>query len=358
MKYRDYVIKRVILLVPVILGVSVLTFAITISYADPVYAYLGGDSLRANAAQKAIVRHRLGLDQPWYIQYLKYIERVFFQFDWGKSTAFGGEPVVKVLADRFPATVELSVAALIIGISVGIPLGIISAIRQDKAADHASRLFALSGVSMPIFWFGIMLQVFIVNIHAVFPFIPRLPYHDRWDSKIYGSAYPVTSLLFGTLPPTGLLTIDSLLSFQFNLFIDALYHLIPPAIVLSLITMAVLSRMTRMSMVEVLRQDYIILAKSKGLKERVILYRHAFRNALLPTLTVSGILLAGLLTGAVLTEDVFSWPGIGSVAAQAILLLDISNLQGFVMLTAFNYVICNLAIDLLYGFIDPRIRYD
>ena len=358
MKYRDYVIKRLLLLFPVVLGVSVMTFAISISFADPVYAYLGGGAIHVGAAQRAQIRHQLGLDQPWYIQYLRYVDRVFLHFDWGRSTAFGGQPVLYILSTRFPATIELAITALIIGIAVGIPLGIISAIKQDKVADHVSRLFALSGVSMPVFWFGIMLQVFIVNFNTAFPFIPRLPFHDRYNSVAFGTTYPVHSILFGILPSTGLLTIDSLLSFKFNLFIDAVFHLIPPAIVLSLITMAVLSRMTRMSMVEVLRQDYILLAKSKGLRERVIIYRHAFRNALLPTLTVAGILLAGLLTGAVLTVDVFSWPGIGSVAAQAIILLDIASLQGFVILTAVLYVLSNLAIDLLYGFIDPRIRYD
>jgi peptide/nickel transport system permease protein len=211
---------------------------------------------------------------------------------------------------------------------------------------------------MPIFWFGIMLQVFISTMNNSFTFLPNLPYHERVNSLVFGPTQMPKSILFGALPPTGFFTIDSLLSFKFNLFIDVIAHLISPAFVLSLGLMAILSRMTRMAMVEVLRQDYILLAKSKGLRERIILYRHAFRNALLPTLTVAGLALAGLLTGAVLTETVFDWPGIGTVAANAILRLDLAALQGFVILTAILYVLSNLAVDLLYGFIDPRIRYD
>ena len=355
MKYRDYVIKRLILLIPVILGVSVLTYSLSYSVADPVFSYLGGAAEKISRAQRENYAHLLGLDQPWYIQYLKYIYRIFFQGDWGRSNTLSHEPVLKVLGTRFPATVELAIVALIIGIGFGIPLGIISAIRQDKAADHVARIFALTGVSMPIFWFGILLQIFISNLNASFPFLPTIPYQGRYNTITYTA--PKT-ILFGLLPSTGFLTIDTTLNFKFNFLTDVLLHLIPPAIVLSLGTMAILSRMTRMSMVEVLRQDYILLAKSKGLRERVILYRHAFRNALLPTLTIAGLALAGLLTGAVLTEEVFSWPGIGYVAANAIINLDLAALQGFVILTAIIYVLSNLLIDLFYGLIDPRIRYD
>lgn len=355
MKYRDYIIKRLLLLFPVMFGVSVFTFAISITVSDPVFAYLGGGAQKVTAAQRKAIAHLLGLDQPWYVQYIIYLQRVFLHFDWGYSTSFGFTPVLTLLSTRFPATVELAITALIIAIAVGIPLGIISAIRQDKPADHVSRIFALLGVSMPVFWFGIMLQVFLVGLNTSFPFLPTFPIHNRYNTILY---VPPTRILFGILPATGFLTIDTLLSFQFNFFIDVLMHLFPPALVLSLILMAVLSRMTRMSMIEVMRQDYILLAKSKGLKERVIIYRHAFRNALLPTLTIAGLLLAGLLTGAVLTEDVFSWPGIGSVAAAAITRLDVNALQGFVILTAILYVLSNLLIDLLYGYIDPRIRFD
>ena len=355
MKYRDYIIKRLLLLFPVIFGVSVFTFAISITVTDPVYSYLGGGAQKVSPQQREAIRILLGLNQPWYIQYEKYVERIFFHFDWGRSTAFGNTTVLKLLSQRFPATVELAISALLIAVGIGIPLGIISAIRQDRPADHVSRIFALVGVSMPVFWFGIMLQVFLVGINNAFPFLPTFPIHDRYNYVLYN---PPTRILFGILPATGFLTIDSLLSFQFNFFVDVIMHLFPPALVLSIILMAILSRMTRMSMIEVMRQDYILLAKSKGLKERVIIYRHAFRNALLPTLTIAGLLLAGLLTGAVLTEDVFAWPGIGSVAAAAITRLDINSLQGFVILTAILYVLSNLVIDLLYGYIDPRIRFD
>lgn len=353
MKYRDYVIKRLLLLFPVVFGVSLLTFAISISVADPVLAYLGQNATKIPADTRAKIAHRLGFDQPWWVQYLKYMERLL-NGDWGFSTSSKG-PVLPLLASHFPATVELALTAVVIGVSIGIPLGIISAIRQDKAADHVSRIFALTGVSIPVFWFGLMLQVFLYTLNASFPFLPILPRQFRITSPPYSAP---TTILFGTLPATGLLLVDTLLSGQFSMFVDVFMHLIPPGITLSLGLMAILSRMTRMSMVEVLRQDYILLAKSKGLRERVIIYKHAFRNALLPTLTVAGIALAGLLTGAVLTEDVFAWPGIGQIAGKALINLDIGSLQGVVILTAVLYVISNLAIDLLYGFIDPRIRYD
>lgn len=353
MKYRDYVIKRLLLLVPVVFGVSLLTFAISISVADPVLAYLGQNGAKIPPKEREAIAHRLGLDQAWYIQYVKYVQRML-SGDWGYSTSAKG-PVLPLLETHFPATVELGLTALIIGVSFGIPLGIISAVRQDKPADHISRIFALTGVSIPVFWFGLMLQVLLFQLNASFPFLPQLPRQFRISNPPFTKP---TTILFGMLPATGLLTIDSLLNFKFNLFVNVIFHLLPPGVTLSLGLMAILSRMTRMSMVEVMRQDFILLAKSKGLRERVIIYKHAFRNAMLPTLTIAGIALAGLLTGAVLTEDVFAWPGIGQIAGNALISLDIASLQGFVILTAVLYVLSNLVIDLLYGFLDPRIRYD
>lgn len=355
MKYRDYVIKRLLLLIPVIFGVSILTYALSYTVENPVYSYLGTSVTKLSKPKIAEITNTLGLKEPWYIQYLKYVQRIFLKGDWGVSNVNANQPILQLLSYRFPATVELAIMAMFIGVIVGIPLGIISAIRQNKSADHVARVFALSGVSMPIFWFGILLQIFISDLNNTFSFLPNLPYSGRYDITKFT---PPTKILFGLLPATGFYTIDGLLSFHFFFLLDVILHLIPPAIVLSLSVIAILSRMTRMSMVEVLRQDYILLAKSKGLNERVILYRHAFRNAILPTLTIAGLALAGLLTGAVLTEDVFNWPGIGLTAAQSIINLDLAALQGFVILTAFIYVISNLLIDLFYGLIDPRIRYD
>ncbi len=353
MKYRDYVIKRLLLLIPVVFGVSILTFAISISVADPVLSYLGGGAIKVPKEKRIQIAHRLGLDQPWYVQYYKYVTRML-SGDWGYSTS-AKQPVLQLLVRAFPATVELALTAIVIGVGFGIPLGIISAVRQDKPADHISRIFALTGVSIPVFWFGLMFQVFLYSLNAAFPFLPTLPRQFRLTDPPFSKP---TTILFGTLPATGLLLVDSLLNFKFNMFVNVVLHLLPPGITLSLGTMAILSRMTRMSMVEVLRQDYILMAKSKGLRERVIVYKHALRNALLPTLTVAGLALAGLLTGAVLTEDVFAWPGIGSIAGNSLISLDIAGLQGFVILTAVLFVLSNLAIDLLYGFLDPRIRYD
>jgi peptide/nickel transport system permease protein len=358
LKFRDYVVKRLLLLIPVIIGVSLLSYVLAFHVGDPIASYVGTRQDRLSQADIDRYRHSLGLDGEWYEAYFRYVGRLL-QGDWGVSPTFLKQPVLKILQDRFPATVELAIASVIIALLAGIPLGIISAVKQDKFADHLSRLFALSGVSIPIFWLALMMQVAVVMFNNAFPFLPPIPYYERYNvSHYFKFGYPPTTILGGTLPATGFLMIDGLLNLDFNFFLDSVAHLLLPSLALSWAAMAVLQRMTRMSMVETLRQDYILLAKSKGLKERTIIYRHALRNAIIPTLTVAGLVLAGLLGGAVLTETVFDWPGIGSVAAQAVFNLDLSTIQGFVILSAIIYVSSNLIVDLLYAFIDPRIRFD
>ena len=359
MKFRDYIIKRLLLLIPVIIGVSIMSFVLAFYIGDPLAPYISAGNNRVgliNFTQLRIL-HGLaypdGTPKPWYVLYFEYINRLIHG-DWGTTgVTSGSKPVLGELLQRFPATVELAVIAMFFAIIIGLPVGIISAIKKDKWEDQTSRFLALTGVSMPVFWLGLMLQLVIVNVNISFN--QNFPINFRYNVNKYPS-YPISSI-YG-LPPTHFLLVDSLVTLNFSVFIDALLHIITPAFVLSWVSMAILARMTRMSMLETMKQDFILLAKSKGLKERVIIYRHALRNALIPTLTIAGLALAGLMTGAVLTETVFAWPGIGKFAADASETLDLPSIQGFVILSALIYVFSNLLVDLLYAYIDPRIRFD
>ncbi|MGY5856044.1 MAG: ABC transporter permease, partial [Candidatus Thorarchaeota archaeon] len=223
---------------------------------------------------------------------------------------------------------------------------IISATKKDQKVDHFTRIFSLAGVSMPIFWFALMLKYIFFYQFTVLG-LPNLPGGERY-----------TFVTFGTFDYiTGFLLIDSLLVGNIRLFIDALRHLIMPAFCLGYLTLAIITRMMRSSMLEVLKEDYITLARSKGLTERIVIYRHALRNALIPTVTVIGLAFGGLITGAVLTETIFQWPGLGRWAVRAILFSDIAAITGFTLLVALIFVTANLVVDLVYGVLDPRIRF-
>lgn len=344
MKLRDFVLRRIILAIPVIFGVLTITWFLSYVVGDPLAMYV--TERTPDAAIPGIIRAR-GLDAPLVVQYFLYLTALF-QGDWGVSTTTGADqPVLTVLARLFPATIELSIVAMVIAIVLGIPLGIISATRKDKAADHVTRVFALIGVSMPIFWFGLMLKYVLFYQLSVWD-LPHLPGGDRYNFRAFGSWQPTT----------GFLLIDSLL-FEHNpaLFLDAVVHLIMPAFCLGYITLAIITRMMRSSMLEVIKEDYITLAKSKGLSERVVIYKHALRNALIPTVTVIGLAFGGLITGAVLTETIFNWPGLGRWATNSILNSDIAAINGFTLLVAFIFVIANFIVDMIYGVLDPRIRF-
>ncbi|MHA2336044.1 MAG: ABC transporter permease [Candidatus Hodarchaeales archaeon] len=347
MKLRDYVIKRIILLIPIMFGVTLFAYVLAHEIGDPIAAYIGQDSKELSQLQKDRYREQLGLNKPILDRYLLYLERLL-QGDWGTSTTESPhQPVLQVIAHRFPATAELSMIALSMAILLGIPFGIISAVRKDKLADHATRLMALSGVSIPVFWLGLMIQIIIHNVNLANDVIYDIPIHFRYDETLYNH-----------IPVTGFLFIDSLLALDFPLFIDAIVHVIPPAFVLGWVSMALIARMTRMAMIETMKQDYILLAKSKGLTERVIIYRHALRNAIIPTLTIAGLALAGLLTGSVLTETVFDWPGLGKWAVDAMNNIDLAAIMGFTIILSVVYVLSNLLVDILYAFVDPRITLD
>jgi len=331
-----YVIKRFLTVIPVLLGVSMLVFSfVRMVPGDPATIMLGE---RATAENIARVREQLGLTKPIYEQYWIFLSNAL-QGNLGTSV-LRQEPVTEEIVRRFPATIELTLAAILVALVVGIPAGIISAIRRGSWFDTFSMLIALTGVSMPIFWLGLMLVfLFSVVLHV-------LPTGGRLDS---GTSFAAT---------TNLLVLDTLLSGHVDLFFQSLRHLCLPAIALGTIPMAIIARMTRSSMLEVLSADYIRTAHAKGLKERAVVIRHALRNAWLPVITVVGLQVGRLLSGAILTETVFSWPGIGRWLVDAIFSRDFPIVQGVTLFIAIIFVGVNLIVDILYAFVDPRIRFE
>jgi peptide/nickel transport system permease protein len=340
------VVRRLLLLIPVLIGVSMLTFTLSHVIGDPIAAYITSQDLRLSDVQmqKIVVAHHL--NDPLYLQYFYYVSDLLHG-DWGISRTDSDRPVLVSIQNYFPATAELSLVSMLFALVLGIPIGIISAVRKDKPADHATRVFSLVGVSTPVFWLALILQ-YVFYYQFKLHNIPSLPASGR-VSEFLWLDHPLHVI-------TGMYTIDSLMTGNFPIFFDVLVHLILPGFALSYVFMAVFVRMMRSSMLEVMRQDYITLARSKGLSERVVIYRHALRNAMIPTVTVAGLAFGGLLAGAVLTETVFSWPGVGRWSTSAIVRDDIASIMGFMLIIAIVYMLANLIVDLLYAWIDPRIR--
>lgn len=331
-----YAITRFLTVVPVLIGVSLIVFSFThLIPGDPAVAMLGE---RATPQRVAEVRAQLGLDQPLYQQYFIYVGKIL-RGDLGTSI-LRGDPVFRDLVRRFPATVELAISAILIAILVGVPMGIVSAVWRNSFFDGFSRLVALTGVSMPIFWLGLMLA---------------------WCFGVVLGWLP-TGFRLGTdvtlVAVTNFNVLDSLLRRDPASLISSLRHLVLPAIALSTIPMAVIARMTRASLLEVLSQDYIRTAQSKGLPKREVILRHAMRNALLPVMTVTGLQIGRLLAGAILTETIFSWPGIGLWIYESIQARDYPIVQGATLFIATIFVMVNLITDVLYATVDPRIKYD
>jgi peptide/nickel transport system permease protein len=293
---------------------------------------------RATPEKVAEVRARLGLDRPIWQQYVLYIGKAL-QGDLGVSIV-RGDPVASDLLRRFPATVELAVAAIVVAIACGIPIGVASAVWRNSLLDSLARLGALTGVSMPIFWLGLVLAWFFgVQLRI-------LPTGFRLAS---GTSF---------VPWTNFVILDSLLQGDWASLADALRHLILPALALATIPLAVIARMTRASMLEVLSREYIRTAEAKGLSRRAVILRHALRNALLPVLTVIGLQVGRLLAGAILTETIFSWPGIGLWVYESIESRDYAIVQGVSLFIAVIVVGVNLVTDVLYAAVDPRIKYE
>ena len=332
----QYAIKRFLTIVPVLIGISLIVFSfIHLIPGDPAVAMLGE---RATPQRVAEVRAQLGLDKPLYTQYFIYVDKVL-RGDLGASI-LRGDPVLRDLVRRFPATVELAISAILIAIIVGVPMGIISAVWRNSFFDGFSRLVALAGVSMPIFWLGLMLAWFFGVVLRWLPTGFRL-----------GTDVTLVSV-------TNFYILDCLLTKNAAALVSSLRHLILPAVALSTIPMAVIARMTRASLLEVLSQDYIRTAESKGLPQRSVILRHAMRNALLPVMTVTGLQVGRLLAGAILTETIFSWPGIGLWIYESIQARDYPIVQGATLFIATIFVMVNLITDVLYAAVDPRIKYD
>jgi peptide/nickel transport system permease protein len=332
----QYVIKRLLTIVPVLVGISIIVFGfIHLIPGDPAVTMLGE---RATPERVKEVRVQLGLDQPLYAQYVIYAAKILHG-DLGVSI-LRGDPVLVDLLRRFPATVELALAAICIAILIGIPSGIVSAVWRNSVFDGCSRIMALTGVSMPIFWLGLMLA---------------------WVFGVMLGWLP-TGFRLGTSVTLEVVThfnlVDSVITGNGAALVESVRHLILPALALSTIPMAVITRMTRASLLEVLSQDYIRTAESKGLPQRAVVLRHAMRNALLPVMTVTGLQIGRLLAGAILTETIFSWPGIGLWIYEAIQARDYPIVQGATLFIATIFVTVNLLTDCLYAAADPRIKYD
>lgn len=330
-----YVLKRLVLILPVLLGVSVVVFLVVrLTPGDPAKVMAGE---HASPEFIEAVRVKWGLDRPLYAQYFIWFRSVL-QGDFGTSIATH-TPVLEELLQRFPATLELSLFAMIFAVLVGMTAGIISAVRQHSIFDYLAMTGALIGVSMPIFWLGLMLMFFFGL------YLDLLPISGRLDPEI------------SLRTITGLYLIDALVTRNGQAFWNALSHLVLPGVALGTIPMALIARMTRSSMLEVIRQDFIRTERAKGLPERRVIYRHALRNALIPIITVIGMEFGLLLGGAILTETIFAWPGLGRYTVDAVYARDYPAIQGSVLFIAFIFVVVNLVTDILYAFINPRIRY-
>jgi len=295
---------------------------------DPVAIMIGTEGM-ADREMVANLRRELGLDQPLHVQYFRFLRRAALG-DLGTSIRTR-EPVRVEVMSRFPATAELAVAALCLSTLIGVGAGVTSAVRQYSLIDHAGMVGAMLGASIPVFWLGLMLiLVFAVRY-------PLLPVSGR------GAPFSEAAVV--------------LFQGDASLLVRALRHLILPAVCLGLSRAAVVARLTRSSMLEVLRQEYVRTARAKGLRERAVIYRHALRNALIPIVTIVGLQFGFLLGGAVIAEVVFSWPGVGRLAVDGILARDYPVVQGCVLLVAAIFVLLNLSVDILYAWLNPRIRY-
>lgn len=343
---KRFVLKRLLLLIPVLFGVATLVFAILhLAPGDPARVIVGQ---RASPEQVQRVRQQLGLNDPLWKQYLRFLwEAAHLEF--GQSYQISrGTPVRQVLADRLPVTIELAMYGQLAGIFLGIPLGILSAVKQDSLTDHLTRVGALTGISVPIFWSGPLLILLFAT------FLGVLPASGRIGSTLFLDDHWV---LFGTeLPLTGMVTIDTLLLGDLEAFQSAVRHLFLPSAVIGIYSMALISRMMRSSMLEVIRQDYIRTARAKGQGAKITLMKHGFRNALIPVVTIIGIQFGTLLGGAVLTETVFGIGGIGRMLVDAIGATDYPLVQGTVLTFALLFTLVNLGVDITYSYLDPRIE--
>src|SRR5437660_161471 len=334
--YR-YIVRRVLLLFPMLVGITLLSFVLShAGPADPVAANLG-EQAAADPTIVAAFRHHWGLDQPLYKQYLIYLWNLIHG-NMGTSISTR-QPVLLDLRQHLPATIEISVAAMLLSLVTGIPLGMLAAVNRERPIDQAARVTSLVGVSTPVFWLGLV---------AIVIFYARL----GWA--------PAPGRLSVTITPppfvTGFLLVDSILSHRWDAAADWLQHLVLPAAVLSSYSLGIVTRMMRGSMLDVLGEEYVRTARAKGVTRWAVVVQHAARNALIPIITIVGLSFGGLMSGAVITETVFSWPGLGLYAFSSATSLDFPAIMGSGIIVASVYVTVNLLVDVAYAFFDPRIR--
>jgi peptide/nickel transport system permease protein len=334
----QYIVRRVLFAIPLVLGITVVAFLIANAIpADPINANLPQSALN-NERLVAAFREKWGLDQPLHVQYLTYLGNLL-QGDMGVSIRTG-KPVLDDIRQFLPATVELASMSIVVGLLLGVTFGVVSAVWRNKPVDYLVRVFALVGVSFPVF---LLALIGLTVLHAQLGWV----------------AGPGRLGFVVSRPPhvTGLFTVDSLLAGQWSTFRNAVSHLVLPSLVLGMYVSGIIARITRSSLLEVLNSDFVRTARAKGQREVFVVLRHGLSNALIPVVTLLGVLYGNLLAGAVLTEAIFAWPGIGRYAYRASTSQDFPAIMGVSMLIALIYVIANFVVDLLYFSIDPRIRY-
>ncbi|MBI2571948.1 MAG: ABC transporter permease [Candidatus Schekmanbacteria bacterium] len=346
-----FALRRLVYLVPTLAGVSVLVFStMHLSGGDPARIMLGE---RARPETVAALRVELGLDRPIAEQYVRYAVNLL-RGDLGRSIK-SHTPVTEEIAARFPATVELALAAMLLAAPAGIAAGAVAARRRGGWVDVATMTGSLCGISLPVFWLGLIL----ILLFAVLLPETLMGLRERFGAGVPVFGFPVSGRLdLNHAPPwrTGLAILDSLLAGDARALLSTLRHLVLPAVTLGTIPLAVIARMTRSELLSELQQDYVRTARAKGASERSVTYRHALRNALIPVLTTIGLQFGYLLGGAVLTETIFAWPGIGRWLVGAVMARDFPAVQGGTLLVAVLFVLANLLVDLLYAAVDPRLR--
>jgi peptide/nickel transport system permease protein len=335
--FGRFVLRRLAALLLLSLGITLVAFVLTELVPSNAVATNLGEQAAADPAAVAAFRHHYGLDRPFPVRYAIYLDHLVHG-DLGQSTLTHG-PVTHDLGQFIPATGELALYSILFAAVVGIGFGVIAALRRNRPADHALRVASLAGISMPTFWIA------LVALYVGFFRLGWFPGAERLDP--------------GVSPPpsvTGLYTIDALLAGNWGLFVQALHHLVLPALVLAAFNVSLLTRFTRSAVLEVIGNDYVRAARAKGLPERTVVVRYIVRGALPSVVTVLGLVFANVLTGAVLVEKIFSWPGIGQYAFQAAVNVDVPAIAGVSLFVAVVYITVNFIVDVLYGLIDPRIR--
>ncbi len=345
MKIYKYVLRRLLLALFVLLGVTILTFVLTrsLSRVDPIVIYV---DLHTPVERYAQIRAQHGLDRPLYIQYGYYL-RDLLRGDLGYARG-SGAPVTVMMRRLLPATLELSIVAILFCIGIGVPLGLAAALRHGTRFDHAVRGLSIGAVSLPSFWFGLTAQLLFFYVLRVYG-LPHLPSSGRIDESI---------LLDRPLrESTGFLILDSLRQWHLPALQSTRQHLVLPGLTLALFPMGLLVRVVRVATLEVLAKEFVLFARSKGIAGYNLLVQHVLRNALIPVVTALGLITGRLVSGSVIVENVFSWPGLGSWAARSILSNDLAAVMGFVLVVTTAYVLINLLVDISYQWLDPRIRY-